>query len=504
MLPQYPTKAALYLRASTEHQNYSTDHQEAALREYASEHDLQIVSLYRDEGRSGLTLDGRQGLLRLLADVQSGQVDFETVLIFDISRWGRFQDVDESAYYEYACRRAGISVAYCAEPFMNDGSPLAAVLKGLKRAMAAEYSRELSGKVFRAQCRLTMAGFKQGGTAGYGLRRAVVSATGEIKSILRQGERKNLPTDRVTFVQGPDNEVEVVKRIYSMYIDELLPDLHIARQLNVEGIVNERGGLWSNFHVKSILTNEKYAGSFVFNRSSQKLRTSRRPNDHEKWVTLRDGFEGIVSLQRFEEARDERRRRRKYWTNEEMLDGLRDLLVEHGRVDATLIDASSLPSAKSYAGRFRGLVAAFAAAGVQGSQYSQRTLTGYFLRCVTKDTIQSVERCAVRANAAIECITPRTYRIDGVVVRVLCTRCRHDRSHPSWKVTLVNSPSVDFVLWVRMNESNEAVAARYILPVARFPEHQYLWPSTRTLNKFDQYAFESIEDMFGLAETSST
>ncbi len=117
-----------------------------------------------------MTLDGRTGLLQLLTDIQSGETYFNAVLIYDVSRWGRFQDVDESAYYEYACRRAGITVAYCAEPFINDGSPLAAVIKGLKRAMAAEYSRELSAKVFRAQCQFTEAGFKQGGQAGYGLR----------------------------------------------------------------------------------------------------------------------------------------------------------------------------------------------------------------------------------------------------------------------------------------------------------------------------------------------
>ncbi|WP_020657021.1 recombinase family protein [Massilia niastensis] len=158
MLKPFCDRAAIYVRASTEHQNYSTDHQEVALQEYVVAHSFRITSIYRDKGRSGLTLDGRTGLLQMLNDIQSGRADFNVVLVYDVSRWGRFQDVDESAYYEYACRRAGIAVAYCAEPFTNDGSPLAAVLKGLKRAMAAEYSRELSAKVFGAQCRHTKAG----------------------------------------------------------------------------------------------------------------------------------------------------------------------------------------------------------------------------------------------------------------------------------------------------------------------------------------------------------
>lgn len=45
------------------------------------------------------------------------------------------------------CRRAGIQVAYCAEQFENDGSPVSTIVKGVKRAMAGEYSRELSAKV---------------------------------------------------------------------------------------------------------------------------------------------------------------------------------------------------------------------------------------------------------------------------------------------------------------------------------------------------------------------
>jgi len=490
--------AALYVRASTEHQNYSTNHQEAALRDYAAQHDLDVVAVYRDEGRSGLSLDGRSGLLALLNDVQSGDALYSAVLVYDVSRWGRFQDVDESAYYEYACRRAGISVAYCAEPFENDGSPLATLLKGLKRAMAAEYSRELSGKVFRAQCRLTAAGFKQGGSAGYGLRRASIAVDGKVTRILEMGERKNLPTDRVAFVHGPAEEVAVVRDIFEMCTVKMMPDNRIAEALNARGLTNQHGRSWSAHNVKAVLTNEKYAGTLIFNRSTQRMRSSRRPNDATKWVRVENAFPGIVTRELFEQTRRVRARRGKCWTNDEMLDGLRDILVEHGRVSADLIDASALPSAKSYASRFRGLVAAFETAGVAGPSLSRSTITRYRIRCVTKDVSAELELCALRANAPTERITTRTYRIAGVTVRVLCTRCRYERSHPCWKVTLRHSPEVDFVVWIRMNEANDDVAGIYLLPVQHFPNHQYLWPSTRTLNKYDQYSYSSIQLLFGL------
>jgi DNA invertase Pin-like site-specific DNA recombinase len=116
-------------------------------------------------------LGGRDALQRLIADVRAKRAEFTEILVYDVSRWGRFQDADESAYYEYLCKEAGIAVHYCAEQFENDGSLSATIIKGMKRAMAGEYSRELSVKVFAGQCRLISLGFRQGGLAGFGLRR---------------------------------------------------------------------------------------------------------------------------------------------------------------------------------------------------------------------------------------------------------------------------------------------------------------------------------------------
>ena len=50
-------------------------------------------------------------------DVESGRADFTDILVYDVSRWGRSQDADESAYYEYIGKRANIRVHYCAAAF---------------------------------------------------------------------------------------------------------------------------------------------------------------------------------------------------------------------------------------------------------------------------------------------------------------------------------------------------------------------------------------------------
>lgn len=155
-------RGAEYVRMSTEHQKYSTEKQAEAIRRYAGQRGIKIVRTYADEGKSGLSLYDRNALKQLIEDVQSGRADFRTILVYDVSRWGRFPDADESAYHEYICKRAGISVQYCAEQFENDGSPVSTIVKGVKRAMAGEYSRELSAKVFAGQCRLVELGYRQG------------------------------------------------------------------------------------------------------------------------------------------------------------------------------------------------------------------------------------------------------------------------------------------------------------------------------------------------------
>jgi hypothetical protein len=91
----------------------------------------------------------------LIADVERGTADFEAILVYNVSGWERFQDVDEGAYCEFLVRQANIVIQYCAEPFVNDGG---------------SNSRELSVKVFAGQCRLIELGFRQERPPGYGLR----------------------------------------------------------------------------------------------------------------------------------------------------------------------------------------------------------------------------------------------------------------------------------------------------------------------------------------------
>ena len=289
--------AAQYVRMSTEHQKYSTENQGDIIKEYADSHGMVIVKTYADDGKSGLSIDGRDALKRLIDDVETGKANFNVILVYDISRWGRFQDADESAYYEYICKRVGINVIYCAEQFTNDGSPVSTIVKGVKRAMAGEYSRELSVKVFKGQCKLIEQGYRQGGPAGYGLRRMLIDQHGNRKGLLLQGEHKSLQTDRVILVPGPQEEIDTVRSIYKMFVHEGKSELDIASWLNARGVRTDLGRYWTRGTVHQVLINEKYIGNNIFNKSSFKLKKKRVKNPPDMWIRTDGAFDAIVDSQ---------------------------------------------------------------------------------------------------------------------------------------------------------------------------------------------------------------
>src|SRR6185436_5725414 len=92
-------RAAQYLRMSSENQRYSTENQQNAIAEYAEQHGYKVIASYVDAGKSGLSLKGRNALKQLLSDALASPRAFDAVLVFDVSRWGRFQNPDQAAHY---------------------------------------------------------------------------------------------------------------------------------------------------------------------------------------------------------------------------------------------------------------------------------------------------------------------------------------------------------------------------------------------------------------------
>ncbi|ATY30609.1 recombinase family protein [Sphingomonas psychrotolerans] len=453
---------------STDHQKYSTENQADVIAAYAAKRNFEIVRSYADEGRSGLNIAGRDSLRRLISDVQNGEADYEAVLVYDISRWGRFQDADESAYYEFICRERGINVHYCAEQFDNDGSLPSNVMKSIKRVMAGEYSRELSSKVFAGQCRLITLGYRQGGSAGYGLRRHLVNEHNEQKAPLARGEHKSLQTDRVILVPGPDEEVETVRRIYRLFVLELRSEREIATILNQEDKVTDLGQPWSRPVVRQILSNEKYIGNNVYNRVSFKLKKKRVVNTPDMWVRGDGVFEAIVDPMLFEAAQSIFADRARRFSDEELLQLLSSLLGARGALSGMIIDeVDAMPSSAAYRHRFGSLLRAYELIGYTPARDYRYLETNRQLRLmhpeVVADTVAGIER--IGGSVAPDCETDLLLVNHEVTLALVIVRCQPTPAGSlRWRVRLDAGLRPDITIVVRLKPGNKNVRDYYLLP----------------------------------------
>jgi DNA invertase Pin-like site-specific DNA recombinase len=321
---------------------------------------------------SGLDLARRKGLQELLGDVIGGP-EFSTLLVYDVSRWGRFQDPDESAHYEFLCRSAGVAVRYCAEPFENDGSLASVLLKSLKRAMAAEYSRELSDKITYSKRGLGLLGYWPGGNPGLGLRRSVVLEGGGKGAPLAPGERNAIKGNRVVVVPGPAEEIAMVRRIFRLFVTTRTTPNALARRLNAEGACRRDGRPWTQVHVRRALSNELYVGTRILGRARVRLgKTERRPK--EAWTRVPAAAQPIISQSVFREAQRRLVHRRSY-TDEQMLDDPRTLMREGCNLSHNAIARDPRTASPGlYRMRFGSLPAAFRLVGyTQTPTQQQRT-----------------------------------------------------------------------------------------------------------------------------------
>lgn len=356
-------RAVQYLRMSTEHQRYSLENQAAAIADYALMHGLHIQKTYADEGKSGLDLKGRKALQNLLSDALSPTRTFDTILVLDVSRWGRFQDPDQSAYYEFLVRQAGVQVCYCGELFENDGGVVSNIVKQLKRVMAAEYSRELSAKVTRAKLQQARLGFRQGGVAPYGFRRLLASSDGTPRHLLQTGQRKWLHEDRVYTVPGPPEEQAVVRKIFQLLVSAGGSFTRVAQQLNEAGVRGPGGRAWGYKTVAGLIRNELCVGDYVYNRAICRMRQTRRRRPSSEWVRVTVG-PPIVNRRLFDRANALAGQARVRWTEKEMLKRLSRLLAREGRLSPTIIDeAKDTPTYMTYVLRFGSISRAYDAIG---------------------------------------------------------------------------------------------------------------------------------------------
>jgi DNA invertase Pin-like site-specific DNA recombinase len=467
-----PVVAAQYLRMSTEHQQYSLENQSELIEKYAASHGLSILHTYSDAAKSGLVLKNRWGLRQLLQDVVS-KPTFKVILVYDVSRWGRFQDTDESAHYEFICKSAGVPVHYCAESFVNDGSLPSLIMKSLKRMMAGEYSRELSAKVYEGSKRVSQLGFNVGGAAGYGLRRMLVSGDRQHKQELARGQHKNIKGDRVILVPGPKEEIDCVREIFRMYTEELRLPIAIARELNRRGVEYTGGTTrtqWYSGCVSRILNNQKYAGYNVYGRRSQKLHTPNIVIPKALWIVTPDAWTPVVDQATFEKAQQRTRDQTFFKSDDQLLTDLRGLLATKGVLNAKVIKSSHFPSLRTYQGRFGSLSEAFVRIEYAGGRIA-RLLTRRKRSDMRDDLIRQIVAAGnhgvtvVRRNKHYR---PKLRLRNKTLVSVyVCPSFKIGNGESRWLLDRAHNEPNHMTLLARLNGANDDFQDFHIIPRSR-------------------------------------
>lgn len=491
-------RAAQYVRMSTEFQQYSIENQAVVIGAYAQLHDLSIVRTYRDEGESGLTIKNRMGLAQLVNDVQAGNADFGTILVYDVSRWGRFQDVDESAYYEFICKQAGIKVAYCAEQFQNDGSLISQILKNIKRVMAAEYSRELSAKVYAGQSRFAKLGFKMGGRVAYGLERVVVDEHSQPKGILKAGERKYLSTEHVRIRPGSPDEVATVKWIFQEFVRGTT-EKRIARELNLRRVPTNHGQPWKRTFVTDLLRNEVYIGNLIYNRVGQKLGSKKYANPEKLWIRTEGCVEPIIDRDLFLRVRTIMQERRVDISEDEMLARLPRVLMKKGQLSMAIIDKTvGLPCSRTYLKHFGSIQNVYRLLGYTGSRWwdameihKRWSALNAGNAELLRDRFQKLGYSAT-FDPAVECL--RVKGVGNICFRLARWQAHYENHSWRWAVRRrVKSPA-GWVVVTRLGKHNKEVLDYLLLPSTSF-KRVWLTFSDRTRGAHKIESFASFADL---------
>lgn len=210
---------AYYRHSAQDRQENSIPIQRDQVREWAEKHGVEIVEEFADHGKSGLTAEGRPAFTDMMENWVKKRDDFDYVLCLDVSRWGRFQDIDLSAQYSAECKKHRKQVIYTTIGKPREDDPHYPVYVQFERFRAAQYSKELSDKVWRGCVKIAEQGYWAGGKPPYGLHRLLLDEAREPVHVLVPGQRKSIQNQRVTLTEGLPEQVAVIRRIFYEFVE---------------------------------------------------------------------------------------------------------------------------------------------------------------------------------------------------------------------------------------------------------------------------------------------
>ncbi len=269
--------AALYARFSSDNQREeSIEAQIRAIGEYCNRNGLTIVDQYIDRAKSATT-DRRPEFQRMIAESSTGK--FSTVIVHKLDRFSR--DKYDSASYKRKLRMNGVRVVSVLENL--DDSPESIILESVIEGMAQYYSANLAREVKKGMTETALKCQHTGGIPPTGYK--------------VDKETKRLEID--------EDEAVIVRRIFELY-NAGLGYAAICEDLNSSGFKTKLGVSFGKNSIRSILLNEKYTGTYIFNRAAAHDINRRRNNNKSKpfedIIRIEGGCPSIITHETFNAA----------------------------------------------------------------------------------------------------------------------------------------------------------------------------------------------------------
>lgn len=283
MMQQAPTVAA-YCRVSTEKEDqlHSLQAQQEFFQQYAQRCGYHLVELYTDEGISGTQLKRRRGFQRMMEDAERGR--FCKVFVKDVSRLAR--NVVDFLQSIRRLKALGIDCQFITSNMSsNDGELTLTIMAAVAQEESANISKRIKfGKAKNA-------------------------AAGRVPNVIYGYDK--IPGEYFT-LHINEAEAQVVRRIFSMYVQEGLGEKRIAHILNTEGIPTKRGCRWKQESISRLLRHTLYVGQVVNGREVVRdfLTGERQKQQPQQWMVTQKPELAIISPEEFAKAQQQMARRR--------------------------------------------------------------------------------------------------------------------------------------------------------------------------------------------------
>ena len=279
-------RAVAYARFSSDNQrDESIDAQLRAIHEYANKNNIIIISEYIDRARSAMT-DNRPEFLGMIKDSLNG--DFDVVLIHKLDRFARNRY--DSAYYSHQLKKNNVKLISVIENI--DDSPEGIMITAVLEGMAEYYSQNLAREVRKGMHENALKGMHTGGKPplGYDV----------------DPETKKLVMNEV--------ETEIVRYIFKEAIAGVGYNT-IVHELNMQECRTKLGKKFTKNSLHTILSNEKYCGTYIFNKSVSAdvdgKRNSHRYKDDNDIIRLENSIQQIIDKEVFLKMQEKMQKRKK-------------------------------------------------------------------------------------------------------------------------------------------------------------------------------------------------